>query len=62
MLTLQLRDLEADGLVTRTAFAEVPPRVEYTLTEVGASLGPIVTAMGMWGKAYPRQVAEARHA
>jgi len=58
MLTLQLRELEADGLVRRKVFAEVPPRVEYTLTDEGASLGPIVTAMGAWGKAYERR---ARH-
>jgi DNA-binding HxlR family transcriptional regulator len=55
MLTLQLRELEADGLVGRKVFAEVPPRVEYTLTDEGASLGPIVTAMGAWGKAYERR-------
>jgi DNA-binding HxlR family transcriptional regulator len=54
MLTLQLRELEADGLVRRKVFAEVPPRVEYTLTDEGASLGPIVTAMGAWGKTYER--------
>jgi len=57
MLTLQLRELEADGLVHRKVFAEVPPRVEYTLTQEGASLGPIVTAMGVWGKAYARRSA-----
>jgi DNA-binding HxlR family transcriptional regulator len=56
MLTLQLRELEADGLVRRKVFAEVPPRVEYTLTDVGESLGPIVTAMGVWGKRYERRV------
>lgn len=55
MLTLQLRELEADGLVHRKVFAEVPPRVEYTLTDEGMSLGPIVTAMGAWGKAYERR-------
>jgi DNA-binding HxlR family transcriptional regulator len=54
MLTLQLRELEADGLVRRKVFAEVPPRVEYTLTDEGLSLGPLVTAMGAWGKAYER--------
>lgn len=56
MLTIQLRELEADGLVHRKVFAEVPPRVEYTLTNEGKSLGPIVTAMGAWGKAYERRV------
>lgn len=57
MLTLQLRELEADGFLQRKVFAEVPPRVEYTLTQEGASLGPLVTAMGAWGKAYARRSA-----
>jgi DNA-binding HxlR family transcriptional regulator len=56
MLTIQLRELEADGLVHRKVFAEVPPRVEYTLTNEGKTLGPIVTALGAWGKAYERRV------
>ena len=44
--------------IEATVFAEVPPRVEYTLTQTGASLGPIVTAMGVWGKAYERRERE----
>lgn len=51
MLTQQLRELEADGLITRTVFAEVPPRVEYALTERGASVLPIIKAMRDWGSA-----------
>lgn len=52
VLTAQLRDMEQKGLLTRTVYAEVPPRVEYTLTETGYSLKPILDAMGAWGEAY----------
>lgn len=51
-LTGRLRHLEAEGLLTRTVHAEVPPRVEYTLTERGESLGEIIAAMGRWGSAH----------
>lgn len=50
MLTKQLRELEADGVIHREVFAEVPPRVEYSLTEKGESLLPIVAAMKAWGE------------
>ena len=49
VLTAQLRDMEAKGLLTRTVYAEVPPRVEYTLTETGRSLKPILDSMVVWG-------------
>lgn len=49
MLTQQLRELESDGLVSRTVFAEVPPRVEYALTERGRSVLPVIEAMRNWG-------------
>ena len=52
VLTAQLRDMEANGLVHRKVYAEVPPRVEYSLTEVGQSLKPITDAMGAWGEKY----------
>ena len=52
VLTAQLRQMEADGLLTRTVFPEVPPRVEYTLTELGHSLKPVLDAMRDWGAAY----------
>lgn len=52
VLTAQLRDMEAKGLVTRQIFAEVPPRVEYTLTETGYSLKPVLDAMSAWGEVY----------
>ncbi len=49
VLTDSLRSMEADGLLTRTVYPEVPPRVEYTLTELGYSLRPILEAMRVWG-------------
>jgi DNA-binding HxlR family transcriptional regulator len=56
MLTLQLRELEQDGLVRRTVYAEVPPRVEYDLTAWGRSLEPILLAMCEWGQRYKRRL------
>lgn len=50
MLTLQLRKLEEDKVVTRTVYAEVPPRVEYELTEIGYKLKPIIEELEKWGK------------
>ncbi|MFD1143678.1 winged helix-turn-helix transcriptional regulator [Larkinella insperata] len=50
MLTLQLRKLEADHLVKRTVYAEVPPRVEYELTPIGYELKPIIKQLEMWGE------------
>ena len=50
MLTKQLRELEADGLVNRIVYAEVPPRVEYELTTTGESLKPIIGALKTWGE------------
>ena len=52
VLTAQLRDMEEKGLLSRKVYAEVPPRVEYTLTETGCSLKPILDAMGTWGADY----------
>ncbi len=48
-LTITLRELEADGLISRTVYPEVPPRVEYELTELGQSMRPIIDAMYQWG-------------
>ena len=52
VLTEQLRQMETDGLVLRTVYAEVPPRVEYALTPLGQSLQPVMDAMRTWGEAY----------
>lgn len=56
VLTAQLREMETDGLVRRTVYPEVPPRVEYTLTALGRSLKPILDAMWDWGEAYQGKV------
>lgn len=52
VLTAQLRQMEGSGLLTRTVYPEVPPRVEYTLTDLGRSLKPILDAMWVWGEEY----------
>lgn len=52
-LTRQLRELEDDGIVHREIFAEVPPRVEYSLTDLGTTLTPIVEQLDAWGQRYP---------
>ncbi len=52
VLTAQLRDMEESGLVRRTVYAEVPPRVEYSLTELGQSLHLILDSMRLWGEGY----------
>ena len=52
VLTSNLRDMEENGLLTRKVYAEVPPRVEYTLTETGYSLKPILDTMVQWGTKY----------
>ncbi|KAA0119904.1 transcriptional regulator, HxlR family [Methylobacterium sp. UNC378MF] len=49
MLTNQLREMEADGLITRTIYPQVPPKVEYSLTERGRSLEPVIRALKTWG-------------
>jgi len=52
VLTQQLRDMERNGLVTRTIYAQVPPKVEYSLTPLGLSLKPVVEAIHQWGIAH----------
>lgn len=52
VLTAQLRQMEDSGLLVRTVYPEVPPKVEYTLTDLGRSLKPILDAMWSWGEAY----------
>ena len=55
VLTANLKSMETDGLLTRRAYPEVPPRVEYTLTELGESLRPVIAAMFDWGMDYKRR-------
>ena len=59
VLTERLRELEAQGLVSRTVHAEVPPRVEYALTAQGRALRPIIDALGTWGATLPAVAAPA---
>jgi DNA-binding HxlR family transcriptional regulator len=56
MLSAQLRELEADGLVLRTVFAEVPPRVEYEMTQKARGLGPTMEALTAWWKKYGKTI------
>ncbi len=62
VLTSQLRQMEESGLLTRKVYAEVPPRVEYTLTGLGCSLKPIMDAMWTWGEQYQEQVRKCQDA
>ena len=57
VLTEALRSMEADGIITRTVYAEVPPRVEYALSELGESLCPVIEEMKKWGLMY-KELAE----
>ena len=54
VLTDSLRSMEADGIITRTVYPEVPPRVEYALSELGESMRPIMDAMEIWGTDYKK--------
>ena len=56
VLTDSLRQLESDGIIARTVYPEVPPRVEYSLTELGETLRPILSAMKNWGKSYKETI------
>ncbi len=56
VLTDSLRSMEEDGIVTRTVYPEVPPRVEYSLSELGQSMRPIIQAMEAWGTAYKQNM------
>jgi DNA-binding HxlR family transcriptional regulator len=60
MLTLTLRGLERDGLVTRTVFPTIPPRVDYALTDLGRSLWVPVEALGAWARTHQGEIAAAR--
>lgn len=56
VLTAQLRAMEQSGLLLRKVYAEVPPRVEYTLTETGYSLKPVLDSMKVWGEEYKQRI------
>ena len=58
VLTDSLRSLEADGIVKRTVYPEVPPRVEYSLSELGETIRPILDAMAVWGASYKEQLTK----
>ena len=58
VLTDSLRQMEADGIITRTVYPEVPPRVEYALSELGKSMRPILMAMQEWGNSFKAQRAK----
>ena len=57
VLTNSLRELEADGIVIRTVFPEVPPRVEYSLSELGETMRPVLDSMQAWGENYKKNLA-----
>lgn len=59
VLTDNLRAMEKDGIIIRTVYPEVPPRVEYSLSELGDSMRPIIQAMESWGKGYQQMVRAA---
>ena len=59
VLTDSLRSMEADGIITRTVYPEVPPRVEYALSELGESMRPIMKAMELWGLDYKKKTGSA---
>lgn len=62
VLTQQLREMEADGLISRTIYPEVPPRVEYALTEKGQTLKPVIDSLFSWGVDYGRPTIATRQA
>ncbi|MEE3401297.1 MAG: helix-turn-helix domain-containing protein [Methanomethylophilus sp.] len=59
VLTQSLRSLEDDGLITRKVYAEVPPRVEYSMTDLGALLHPVLDALAVWGNEYKASLGAA---
>ena len=57
VLTNSLREMEADGIVIRTVYPEVPPRVEYSLSELGETMRPVLDSMRVWGENYKKNLA-----
>jgi DNA-binding HxlR family transcriptional regulator len=60
MLTQQLRELEDDGIISRKIYAEIPPKVEYTLTDFGLTLSPVIQTMAKWGEDYKLNKQKAK--
>ncbi|MED1875567.1 helix-turn-helix domain-containing protein [Brevibacillus borstelensis] len=60
MLTLQLRELERDGIIHREVYKEVPPKVEYSLTDFGRTLEPVIMSMKAWGESYKVRLDQNR--
>jgi len=60
MLTRQLRELESDGIIDRKVYGEIPPRVEYSLTELGRTLEPILRMLQKWGSAHLEEIVRQR--
>ncbi|MGW8958794.1 winged helix-turn-helix transcriptional regulator [Paenibacillus sp. NPDC055715] len=60
MLTLQLRELERDGIIHREVYKEIPPKVEYSLTDFGRTLEPVIISMKAWGESYKMRLDENR--
>jgi DNA-binding HxlR family transcriptional regulator len=60
MLTLQLRELEEDGIIHREIYQQIPPKVEYSLTEFGKTLEPILLTLLKWGEQYTDQIVERK--
>ena len=60
VLTESLRSMEEDGIITRTVYPEVPPKVEYSLSSLGESMRPIIKAMEVWGTGYQQLVRESK--
>lgn len=61
MLTQQLRELEVDGIISRKIYAQIPPKVEYTLTEFGLTLSPVIQTMANWGLEYKLNKQKVRN-
>jgi DNA-binding HxlR family transcriptional regulator len=60
MLTQQLKELESDGVISRKVYPQVPPKVEYSLTEYGDTLAPVIKEMAKWGTVHKKRIISAK--